>query len=197
MPAYRTPSRASPNSLNRAYDTIAEALHTRAGEIQHGFVEDLRSDPVIPVAKSLRKSQVSDHVGAFLADIADCLGAIGDAGTDDVLEVADGRRISRLLAELHGMQRADLGWTEDGISREYELLRQRIRQTLEREGSSLGRWADRVFKDIDSYLSQAAENARITLKARLDGTADPALENGEPAGGSKKPSRIPRKPDDL
>ena len=96
-------------------------------EIEHiidAFVERVRQDPAMPTAPSLEYSQIADHVGAMLADIAAALVTLEDSGGAPTMLLSDAADLQRFIADRHGVQRARLGWTMESLARQHVLLRE-------------------------------------------------------------------------
>jgi signal transduction histidine kinase len=108
---------------------VGRALHLAIRPILERFTDRLRSDPLFPVAE-LEAGDIEDHASTFLADVGQALVVLETSREDPVELLRDGSRIQRLVAELHGAQRARLGWTEQALRREWELLREEIETTL-------------------------------------------------------------------
>ena len=125
---------ASPDTALRlrGLADMGEALVRELDALLQGFVTRLRTDTLIPTASALRFSQLADHVGAFVADVGSVLIAVEEARGQPSTLVQDGSDIQRLLAERHGAQRAQLGWTSDGLRREWQILAEEIERAMRR-----------------------------------------------------------------
>jgi signal transduction histidine kinase len=101
------------------------------------FVARLRTDASIPQAHSLRFWELADHAGTFVADVSEVLIALPRGEVRPVLE-ANGSDIQRVVAERYGTQRARLGWTADGLRREWRILGEEIEHTIRRHATDVG-----------------------------------------------------------
>ena len=119
---------AAPRNLAAA----GYALQRQLSTILDRYMKRLRSEPEIP-ADGLGQADLEDHASTFLTDIAQSLVAIetSQAVPDRLLQ--DGSEIQRVVAELHGRQRAQLGWTSDALSREWAILWEEIETAVRRE----------------------------------------------------------------
>jgi signal transduction histidine kinase len=114
---------------------VGRALFGELHTIARGFVAALRTDPAaFPQAGRLSDAQLEDHVQTWLADVAQSLVILHDAGTDPSELMRDGTEIRRLISERHGVQRHRLGWTEAELVREFAVLRERMEAALVARG---------------------------------------------------------------
>jgi signal transduction histidine kinase len=114
----------------RGLADIGDALLTDLGAIVREFVTRVRSLNLGSSAHALRFSQLADHVGTYVADVAGMLIALDEAHGRPSSLFADGTEIQRLVAERHGMQRARLGWSREDLTREWAVLREEIERAV-------------------------------------------------------------------
>lgn len=117
----------------RGLAEVGEALLGKVEQILEAFVERLRRDPATPSAKSLKYSQLADHVGSHVTDLASVLIAIDEAGGQPTSLVRDGNEIHRFVSERHGLQRRRLEWTPSALRTEYKILLEEIERVLRAE----------------------------------------------------------------
>ena len=126
--------------VGRALARLAEPMVEELGR-------RLREDPALPDARQTERVQLEDHTATFLVDIGLALVTLDEAGGEPAL-MRDGTEIQRVIAERHGSQRARLGWTEDGLRREFQVLREvvapRVREEVRKRGD--------VEVDVDAAL---------------------------------------------
>jgi PAS domain S-box-containing protein len=103
---------------------IGELLRDELDAILTAYVERLRADPAISQTDELRRSQLEDHTVSMLADIAQSLVIVADAGREAHALLADSTDILRAIAEAHGQRRHAQGWPDAALHREYEILRE-------------------------------------------------------------------------
>jgi signal transduction histidine kinase len=135
--AERHDASPGPASRLRGLAETGEALMSELEPLLNAFVARLRTEPLMPAAQSLRFSQLADHVGTYVANIAGVLVAVEEAGGQPSALIADGSEIQRLVAERHGAQRARLGWTADAMQREWRILGEEIERAIRRRTQGL------------------------------------------------------------
>jgi hypothetical protein len=115
---------------------VGETIRKRTDPILDAYTERLPSDPRIPQAAHRGRAELEDHAAAFLADLAQNLVSL-EKGAHDVADLLrDGSEIQRVISDLHGAQRARLGWTEEALHREFEILREEIERAVRQDTSS-------------------------------------------------------------
>jgi signal transduction histidine kinase len=140
---------------------VGEAMVCEAEAILDAFVSRLREE-VGPAAAQLRFSHVADHTGALIADVAESLIALEESRGNPTPLLEDGAEIQRLIADRHGAQRARLGWTEEMLRRECEILAQEVERALHRRLGS--RRIDDAVAVIRRELNEAAQTAVRALQ---------------------------------
>lgn len=91
--------------------------------------EACRTEAEIPGVRDLDHAQLVNHTATFLVDIGLNLVTLDEGGGEPTL-MRDGTEIQRVISDLHGAQRARLGWPEEAIGREFELLKEIVGRTL-------------------------------------------------------------------
>jgi hypothetical protein len=114
----------------RGLAEIGDSLMHESESILDSFAARLRHEPLMPAAPSLRYSQLVDHVGAMLADIAAALVTLDESEGAPSALLADSADIQRFIADRHGLQRARLGWTQEALTREAAILREEIERSM-------------------------------------------------------------------
>jgi PAS domain S-box-containing protein len=102
---------------------LGASLLRESDRLLESFVGRLRADPLIPGAHRLRTAPLEDHAVTLLADIAQTLVIIGEAGPDAAALLRDGSAIQRVVAETHGARRHAMGWSIEALRRELDILR--------------------------------------------------------------------------
>ena len=133
---------------------VGEVLLRHVEEILEAFVERLRADPGTPSARTLKYSQLADHIGSHITDLASMLIAIDEAGGQPTSLVRDGNEIHRFVSERHGLQRRRLEWTPAALRLEYRILFEEIEQVLRAEADR------RRLPALDNALAVIAASLR-------------------------------------
>ncbi|GAC1648295.1 MAG: hypothetical protein NVS4B3_03630 [Gemmatimonadaceae bacterium] len=120
------------SSLPRGLSEAGECLLRENESILEAFASRLRCEPLTARAKELKFSQLANHLGTFIAVVADSLTALDEAEGEPSSIMDDGLEIQRLVAKRHGLQRARLGWTVEGLSREFAILREEAERAIRR-----------------------------------------------------------------
>src|SRR4051812_47494592 len=123
---------AKTQSASQGLADIGEAVLGEIGTIVREFVQRVRSANLGSTSYALRSSEIADHVGTYLADVASILIALDDSRGRPSTILADGTQIQRLVAEQHGAQRAELGWSPDELRQEWAILREETERAIKR-----------------------------------------------------------------
>jgi PAS domain S-box-containing protein len=97
------------------------------------WVERLRADPLVPLARGLSSVELEDHMAGFLVDLAQQFVILDDAGPSGarrLVLVRDGAEVRYVISRRHGVQRARLGWDEAALAREFTLLGEELERVL-------------------------------------------------------------------
>jgi hypothetical protein len=141
-------------------------------EIEHildAFVARLRTEASMAPAPTLKYSQLADHVGAMLADIASALVTLEDSGGAPTMLLADTADLQRFIADRHGTQRARLGWTAEALARESTILQEEVERAIRRcfNDPNCAPQVDESLGVTRRYLEQGAETARRALERAM------------------------------
>lgn len=113
-------------------DFLSEHLLGRFKPLMQTYVDRLRRDGGIPRAREATEVELRDHVPHFISGVASLLSHAATAGSEISAVLRGGNAIQRMTLELHGTQRRRLGWTEDAVRRDLEVLRQTIETDIRR-----------------------------------------------------------------
>jgi signal transduction histidine kinase len=153
----------------RGLAAVGDALMHEIEHIIDAFVARLRAEPSILAAPTLKYSQLADHIGAMLADIASALVTLEDsAGTPTTL-LADTADLQRFIADRHGAQRARLGWTVEALARENVLIQEEVERAIRRcfTDPSCAAQVDEALGVVKRYLEHSADATRRALERVL------------------------------
>ena len=128
----------------KGFADVGEAMLRELEPLLDATVNRLRTDPLTSSASSLTYSQIADHIAPMLADIASNLVILEETAGEPSTLLNDGADIQRLIAERHGAQRARLGWSEDAIRREHQIIREEVERSMMRHflGETDGRLSE-------------------------------------------------------
>jgi anti-sigma regulatory factor (Ser/Thr protein kinase) len=157
---------AAPPARTRGLADIGDSLMHEMETILDGFVAQLRHEPLMPAAPTLRYSQLVDHTGALLADIASALITLDESRGAPSSLLLDAADIQRFVADRHGLQRARLGWTVDALVREAEILRTEIERSVRRcfSDPKFAPQVDEALGVIRRYIEQGLETSRRAIE---------------------------------
>ncbi|HEU4749104.1 MAG TPA: hypothetical protein VFS56_11425, partial [Gemmatimonadaceae bacterium] len=110
----------------------------------------------------------------WLADVGQALVVLGSTEGDRSELMRDGAEIQRHISERHGLQRYRLGWAEDALKREYQILREIIDDLL--TGSLAPRSASGVGRSVLGSLIVHAES--VSLRAFSQTRSTTMVETG-------------------
>ena len=101
------------------------------------IVARIRMDPNPTVAGGLKFSQLADHLGSLLTDLAGALVVMEESKGTSSGTLADAVEIQRLISERHGAKRQRLGWSESALRREFMIVREELERAI-RKASEFG-----------------------------------------------------------
>jgi histidine kinase/DNA gyrase B/HSP90-like ATPase len=114
----------------RGLDEVGNLVRGLVDEVIVAYTERLRADPATPRARRMRRPELEDHGLSLLADIAQTLLIISEAGREAAELLRDGSTIQRTIAERHGNRRHAQGWTENAVRRDHQLLREELERAV-------------------------------------------------------------------
>jgi len=153
----------------RALVEVGQRLQEKVSSIVEALVRRMREDDVnFPAARPLRQSLLEDHYPSFLADVAAQMTIVGESGGEASVLFGDGARIEQIIAELHGRQRAALGWTEEQVAREYVILEDEADAVLRTHAVPDEESALEVVRAL--FRAAATTSVRSIRQARRDGS---------------------------
>jgi signal transduction histidine kinase len=154
---------------------IGRVLLRELDPLIESFVARLQDEPIVEGARDMRTCQLSGHVGAFAADIACTLAAVEESHGEPSAVVKHAARIQTTIAELHGAERAPLGWTPNLLTREWMILCEEMKRLIRLRGRGL---SDQALHEAFIMLDRATEQATETSVRALNRAAqnEPATE---------------------
>lgn len=114
--------------------------------------------------KGLRECQIIDHAGSYVADLACTLSAIEEGRGEPSSVVSDSSHIQNVIAERHGAQRGDLGWTPNLLQREWQILSEEMKRIIRLQGRGLTATAvEESCLVIDRMIEQTIATSSAAL----------------------------------
>ena len=152
---------------SRALVEVGQRLRASANSLTEALVRRMREDDTtFPAARQLRQSLLEDHYPSFLADVGAQMAIVGESGGEASVLFGDGARIEQIIAELHGRQRAALGWTEEQVAREYVILEDEVDALMRQQSGVDEEGAMDVVRAL--FRAAATTSVRATRLARRD-----------------------------
>jgi len=157
------------STRTRGLRTVGDMLMHEIEHIIDAFVARLRNEPSMPAAPMLKYSQLADHVGAMLADIASALVTLEDSEGAPTMLLTDAADLQRFIADRHGVQRARLGWTLEALARQHVFLREETERAIRDRfpDPSFAAQVEEAIVVVNRYLEQGAETSRRALEREL------------------------------
>jgi hypothetical protein len=128
------------------------------------FSGRLRSDPLVSTPAKLTESDLLDHTSASLADIADTLVSLETAPATAEVLLRDGSEIQRLIADLHGRQRARLGWSNEVLGREWEILVEEVEKAVRSAFTQDGAEIEGAVRLLQRILDRGERISRRSMQ---------------------------------
>ncbi len=144
---------------------VGHALQAQIPDLLNAFRARLQEDPLIPMAMALPDVDLEDHISTFLTDIAQSLIVLETSETAPERMLMDGSEIQRVVSVLHGRQRAELGWTAEALTREWEILREEIHATIRR--SMRRKRVSGALDLLERFIDRAQKVSRRSLRQAL------------------------------
>ena len=107
-----------------ALSVMGDALRSGMNDLLARFATRLREDASLPGGtRTLDRRRLTGHAPTLLAAIAQTLHTLDDpTGIPSATALRDHDQLQRTVAELHGRQRARIGWSPADLAREFEHL---------------------------------------------------------------------------
>ena len=156
---YDGEERRSAAQRTRGLAEIGELLLRELETALGAFVGRLRSERIVAGTENLRFSVLADHVASYVADLAGMLIVVDETAGRPSEMIADGNEIQRLVAERHGAQRARLGWTDEALTREFEILREELERIITRRATAV---PPQAITEARGILARVIDSARET-----------------------------------
>ncbi len=149
---------------------VGKVLVRDLESLLNAFTTRLREEPIVDGASALRACQLSNHLIEYVAGIAATLIALEELQGDTSAEITDATRIQAAIAECHGRQRSQLGWTVERLQREWAILREELERLVRLHSRELLEPAlAEATRIVEHMIAQGAEiSARALERAAID-----------------------------
>lgn len=114
----------------------------------------------MPLSDRSTDVELRAHALNFLTGVAESLAMAREAGGGVTSTLRDGSRIQRVISELHGAQRHGLGWSEDALQRDFEVLQEAAEEELRESGPD----TTEVAEGLEVLGRIFAHSTRIALQ---------------------------------
>jgi hypothetical protein len=109
---------------------VGALLHGAVTEVLAAYTDRLRAAPAVPRGAARTRVQLEDHAISFLADFAQPLVIVGNAGPEAVELLKDGSAIQRTVVEAHGARRFAQGFDEAALRRDQQVFREEVERAV-------------------------------------------------------------------
>ena len=140
-------------ALRDEVDTIVRACNAR-----------LVTDSATAVSRRLRTPELEDHMATLLADLAQSLVIVQDAGERVPDLLGDASEIQRTIASRHGVRRHSQGWTEDAVRREHAILAEEVERAVRGRVRIRSGDADEAIRVLGRLIARASEVSVAALR---------------------------------
>jgi signal transduction histidine kinase len=166
--AQRSGNRRSELRYAPGLGEVGDSLLRNIDDVLLQYVERVRTDPTIAAARSAPWTELANHTGTLLTDIAQALTVVEEAAGSASQLMRVGEEIRGLLMERHAQRRLQLGWTAAALDRDFQILQDEVARAI-REDPEIGATAaiDDGLALIDTLLRDAHRVARDTFAREL------------------------------
>jgi signal transduction histidine kinase len=103
---------------------LARILFEGVDGILTAYTARLRADPDIPDAEPVSDAELRGHARGLLSELGEMLSVAHERGGGVFDVLRDRISIQQVIAQLHGAQRRELGWSEAALQRDIQILRE-------------------------------------------------------------------------
>jgi signal transduction histidine kinase len=165
---------SSPETASRlrGLGDVGKILVRDLENLLEAFTARLRDEPIVDGVSALRGCQLTNHLVAYVACIGTTLMAVEEMQGRMSAEVADATKIHAAIAEHHGRQRSQLGWTSERLRREWSILREELDRLMRFHGRAMVEPAlAEAVRIVERIIAQGVEiSARALERAATDRT---------------------------
>ena len=151
---------ASPEAATRltGLGDVGKVLLRDLEGLLDAFTARLRDEPIVDGVSALRGCQLTNHLIAYIACIAATLISVEEMQGQMSADMTDAALIHATIAEHHGRQRSQLGWTPERLRREWSILREEIERLMRLHGRAFLEPAlTEALRIVERIISQGVE----------------------------------------
>lgn len=148
-----------------------------AAETLDRYIRGIRESRRFAGFRTRDDATIAGHAPSLIAELAQSLRLRGSANGDVSAELRATSAMQRAIAERHGAQRARLGWPEEGIRTEMDILRVAVTSTLEpRSASETPLASPAILAVLSATLDQLWRSAVIGYRTANSPGSRPSEE---------------------
>jgi hypothetical protein len=121
----------------------------------------MRADPLIPRAETISIRVLEDHFHTYLMDVGRSLEMLETPMREAREFLRDGSEIQRLISERHGVQRYRLGWSEEALRREFDIIRQVVLEHVREVAASTPAASDAEVLGVIGVMIDLGERVSV------------------------------------
>jgi PAS domain S-box-containing protein len=140
--------------------SVGIALLGGLDAVTEAIVHRMRDE--VACTSTVTYSKIRDHLPSLITEVAQVLMDLGSA-SDAPVQLRDGVEIRRLIAELHGRQRASIGWTEEDLRTEVNIIGEELLRQVGAHSTDAGLLdmaRNVVLRLMDDALATAVRSLR-------------------------------------
>ncbi len=152
----------------RGLGEIGRTLRRQLDDMVDAYVERLRSAADAPIAAAMRRSELEDHLVAVLADLAQALIMVSEAGSAETGLLSDSIAISQTVAERHGARRFTQGWDLGAVRRDYTVMGEVVARAVRADARARGADAGAALDIVAGFIAQSEARAVAAWRVARD-----------------------------
>ena len=168
-------ARATPGVV-RGLGEVGALLRRQVDALVIAYADRMRAEPAVPLARGMRPAELEDHMVTALADLAQTLVIVGEAGTAETGLLADSVAINRVVAERHAVRRFAQGWDLSALRRDYAVLREVLARAVRIDAHAGEADAEAALGILLGFVEQS--EARAVAAWHAARAADPDTTPG-------------------
>jgi PAS domain S-box-containing protein len=150
----------------RGLAAVGESIAMESRSIIDSYRERLRTELAIAKDPGASDVELEDHALTLLADIGHSLAAMEKSAELPEVMLRDGGDIQRVISDLHGRQRAQLGWSEAAIRRDIAILHEEVESAV-RQGVLRTENVDGALALLSRFLERAERISVASLRRTM------------------------------